>query len=168
MGNHSSEEYLHSPIQFWPTSNGIEWEYPTWTWGWKGQYIPQNILGKFVTHPKDVRKYDSSHRSDSRNHGEYWSKQFDDPYRYNQSYKRDRSRSVNRFQRYESRTPIRFWNNSRNRLTAHAHQVVFTLEIDAHVGVMNIQVLIHRYATCHVLFVAVHNRHLQIANVLHR
>ena len=52
-------------------------------------------------------------------------------------------------------------------LTAHAHQVVFALEIDAQAGASNIHVLNHRYATCHVLDVAVHNVHLQIANGLY-
>ena len=51
-------------------------------------------------------------------------------------------------------------------LINHAHQAVFALQIDVHVGEMNIHVLIHPYATCHVLDVGVHNIHLQIANVL--
>ena len=36
-------------------------------------------------------------------------------------------------------------------LTAHAHQVRLALKIDVHVEVMNIHVLTHPYAKCHVL-----------------
>ena len=46
---------------------------------------------QFRAHPKEVRKYDSSHMSDSRNHGEYLAQRYDDPYRYNQRYQRERS-----------------------------------------------------------------------------
>ena len=42
-------------------------------------------------------------------------------------------------------------------LTGHAHQFVFALEIDVHIGITNTHVLTHLYATCHVLDVAVHN-----------
>ena len=31
----------------------------------------KTYYGQFTTHPKDVFKYESSHASDSRNHGEY-------------------------------------------------------------------------------------------------
>ena len=34
--------------------------------------------------------------------------------------------------------------------TAHAHQVVFALEINVHVVVMNIPTLIYIYATCYI------------------
>ena len=66
---------------------------------------------------------------------------------------------------YEART------DSKTRAiaaTAQARQIVFSLEIDAHVGVMNIHVLTHPYATCHVLDVAAHNINLRIENVLNR
>ena len=68
----------------------------------KASSSSKTYYGEFKKHPKDVRKYDSSHRSESRNHGEYRSQRYDDPYRYNHGYQRDRSRSHNRFQRYES------------------------------------------------------------------
>ena len=45
----------------------------------------------------------------------------------------------------------RFRNTYTIVLTAHAHQVVFALEIYAHAGIMNIHALIHRYEICHVL-----------------
>ena len=53
-------------------------------------------------------------------------------------------------------------------LTAHAHQVVYTLDLDVYVGIMNILGLIHPYAGRLVSDIAAHNIHLQIANVLHR
>ena len=52
-------------------------------------------------------------------------------------------------------------------MTAHAHQIVFTSEKNAHDGITNIHVLTHPYATCHVLDLAAHNRNLYIENVLH-
>ena len=52
-------------------------------------------------------------------------------------------------------------------LTANSHQAIFALEIDVHLETMNIHVLTHQYAKFHVLYVAAHNIHLQIANVLH-
>ena len=52
-------------------------------------------------------------------------------------------------------------------MITHAQQVVFTSGLDAEDGVTNIHVLTHPYVTCHVLHVATHNIHLQIANILH-
>ena len=51
--------------------------------------------------------------------------------------------------------------------TAHAHQVIFALEIEAHMGVMNVHVLTHPCTTCHVSDLAAHSTHLQITNILH-
>ena len=50
-----------------------------------------------------------------KNHAEYRSQQYNDPYRYNQGYQRDRSRWANRFYRYRSRSQNQFRNSSRNR-----------------------------------------------------
>ena len=50
---------------------------------------------------------------------------------------------------------------------AHVNQAVFALEINVYFEVVNIHVLTHPYAICHVLHLAVHNIHLQTANILH-
>ena len=50
---------------------------------------------------------------------------------------------------------------------AQGHQVVFALEIDVQVEVMNIHVLTHPCATRHVSYVILHNINLQIGNVSH-
>ena len=86
---------------------------------------------RLTTAPQNERKYDSSYKNDSRIHGTCRSQCYDNPLRYNQGYQRDLSRPDNRFQIYKSRSSSWFQNNSRNFLTAHAHQVVFALEIDA-------------------------------------
>ena len=52
-------------------------------------------------------------------------------------------------------------------ITSHTHHVFLALEIEVHVRATNIHVLTHPYAKCRVLDVAVHNIHLQIANVPH-
>ena len=57
--------------------------------------------------------------------------------------------------------------NHTSVLTVGAHLAVLALEIDALVGTMNIHALAYPYVTCHVLDLAAHSIHLQIANVLH-
>ena len=71
--------------------------------------------GQFKIYLKDVRRYGYSHRSDAIRHGDYRSQQYNVPYRYNLGYQRDRSRSANCFQKYESWSTKRFRINSRNR-----------------------------------------------------
>ena len=43
----------------------------------------KSYYGQLTTYPKDIRKYDSTNRSDSRNHVDYLSHRYNDPYRYN-------------------------------------------------------------------------------------
>ena len=68
MDNFSFEEYLNGPIQFWQGGYGIEWEYPASVWNSKAIISSKKYYEQFITYPKDVQKYDSSHRCDSWNH----------------------------------------------------------------------------------------------------
>ena len=118
--------------------------------------------GQLPAHPNDIRKYNSSHRWDSRNHGRRRSQRYKDPNRYIQGYQRDRSRSTSWFQRYESRNHNRFRNTSCNRHDRVRSPKIFALEIHVHLRVRNIHVPAHPYTNLHVLNVAVHSIDLQI------
>ena len=99
MRNYSCEEYLHATIHFdhlvIALNESIQFERRLKRSVRPPKHIilssPSKIYyGQLITHPKEEQKYDSSHRNDSRNHGEDRSRRYDDPYRYNQGYQRDR------------------------------------------------------------------------------
>ena len=123
--------------------------------------------GQLTTHPKDVRKYESSHGSDTRNYGEYRSKRYNDPYTYNQGYQQDHSRPANRFQRHESRGPSRFGNNWHNRFdrSRSPRRFHFRDRRPCWSNEYPRTKLSLRNMSC--IDVAVHGIHLQTANVLH-
>ena len=49
----------------------------------KASTSSKTYYDQLATHPKDVRKYNSSHRIDSGNHGEYQCQRYDDFYEQN-------------------------------------------------------------------------------------
>ena len=52
---------------------------------------------KFSTRPKDISEYDSSHSSDSGDHGDNRLKRYNDPDKYDNVFRQDHSGSANRF-----------------------------------------------------------------------
>ena len=108
----------------------------------KATISSKTYYGQFTTNPRDVRKYDTSQRNDSRSHRDYWSQRYNDPFRYSQRYQRERSPSAYHFQRCDSRHLSTSWVRAVQTVvfTTHAQQVVLALERDIFVRIMNIPI----------------------------
>ena len=121
---------------------------------------------RFTTHHNELRKYDSSHRSDSGNYGDYRSQTYTtipiDTIKIISDIAHDQL-IASRDTTHVTEAPVDSEENHATVLTAHTHQVAIALEIDFHVGVMNIHTLIRPYATDNVTDVIAPNIHLQIS-----
>ena len=133
----------------------------------KASTSSKTCYGQFNTHPKNIRKYDASHRNNSWNYGDYRYQQYHNPCRYkNVISKTAQDRLI---ASWDSKHESQIDSKTAHQivLIAYAHQVFLTMDKGVSVGVMNISAFIHPYAPFHVLHLVEYNIHFKIANVPH-